>query len=144
MILSEFFGYLKDILSSKFPGLPIIIENKGNIETQMEEALAKQGMYALIRIPDYNFKGIKDDAIVYDVFQLQVSVVENVIINRSNINITNVVYGKSAQEVALQIANYLQFSLQPKLNLDNIHVDYIDKLFIADVYFNTTLAIVDK
>lgn len=144
MTLSEFFNSLKDSLASKFPGLPIIIENKGDIQTSMEEALAKQGMYVLMRIPDYAFRGMNGDSIVYDVYQLQLSVVENVIVNRSSINISNIVYGKSAQEVALQLANFMQFSFQPKMNLDNIHVDYIDNLFVADVYFNTTLAINDK
>ena len=144
MTLSEFFNSLKDSLASKFPGLPIIIENKGDIQTSMEEALAKQGMYVLMRIPDYSFRGMNDDSIVYDVYQLQLSVVENVIVNRSSINISDIVYGKSAQEVALQLANFMQFSFQPKMNLDNIHVDYIDNLFVADVYFNTTLAISDK
>ena len=38
MTLSEFFNSLKDSLASKFPGLPIIIENKGDIQTSMEEA----------------------------------------------------------------------------------------------------------
>lgn len=144
MTLSEFFNSLKDSLASKFPGLPIIIENKGDIQTSMEEALAKQGMYVLLRIPDYTFRGMNGDSIVYDVYQLQLSVVENVIVNRSSINISDIVYGKSAQEVALQLANFMQFSFQPKMNLDNIHVDYIDNLFVADVYFNTTLAINDK
>ena len=144
MTLSEFFNSLKDSLASKFPGLPIIIENKGDIQTSMEEALAKQGMYVLLRIPDYTFRGMNDDSIVYDVYQLQLSVVENVIVNRSSINISDIVYGKSAQEVALQLANFMQFSFQPKMNLDNIHIDYIDNLFVADVYFNTTLAISDK
>ena len=144
MTLSEFFNSLKDSLASKFPGLPIIIENKGDIQTSMEEALAKQGMYVLMRIPDYTFRGMNGDSIVYDVYQLQLSVVENVIVNRSSINISDIVYGKSAQEVALQLANFMQFSFQPKMNLDNIHVDYIDNLFVADVYFNTTLAISDK
>lgn len=144
MTLSEFFNSLKDSLASKFPGLPIIIENKGDIQTSMEEALAKQGMYVLLRIPDYTFRGMNDDSIVYDVYQLQLSVVENVIVNRSSINISDIVYGKSAQEVALQLANFMQFSFQPKMNLDNIHVDYIDNLFVADVYINTTLAINDK
>lgn len=144
MTLSEFFNSLKDSLASKFPGLPIIIENKGDIQTSMEEALAKQGMYVLMRIPDYSFRGMNGDSIVYDVYQLQLSVVENVIVNRSSINISDIVYGKSAQEVALQLANFMQFSFQPKMNLDNIHVDYIDNLFVADVYFNTTLAINDK
>lgn len=144
MTLSEFFDGLKDQLASKFPGLPIIIENKGDIQTSMEEALAKQGMYVLIRIPDYSFRGTNVDSIVYDVYQLQLSVVENVIVNRSSINISDIVYGKSAQEVALQLANFMQFSFQPKMNLDNIHVDYIDNLFVADVYLNTTLAISDK
>lgn len=144
MTLSEFFNGLKDSLASKFPGLPIIIENKGDIQTSMEEALAKQGMYVLMRIPDYSFRGTNVDSIVYDVYQLQLSVVENVIVNRSSINISNIVYGKSAQEVALQLANFMQLSFQPKMNLDNIHVDYIDNLFVADVYFNTTLAISDK
>lgn len=144
MTLSEFFNGLKDSLASKFPGLPIIIENKGDIQTSMEEALAKQGMYVLMRIPDYSFRGTNVDSIVYDVYQLQLSVVENVIVNRSSINISNIVYGKSAQEVALQLANFMQLSFQQKMNLDNIHVDYIDNLFVADVYFNTTLAISDK
>lgn len=144
MTLSEFFDGLKDSLASKFPGLPIIIENKGDIQTGMEEALAKQGMYVLMRIPDYAFRGMNADSIVYDVYQLQLSVVENVIVNRSSINISDIVYGKSAQEVALQLANFMQFSFQPKMNLDNIHVDYIDNLFVADVYFNTTLALSDK
>lgn len=144
MTLSEFFNSLKDSLASKFPGLPIIIENKGDIQTSMEEALAKQGMYVLLRIPDYTFRGMNGDSIVYDVYQLQLSVVENVIVNRSSINISDIVYGKSAQEVALQLANFMQFSFQPKMNLDNIHVDYIDNLFVADVYINTTLAINDK
>ena len=97
-----------------------------------------------MRIPDYAFRGMNGDSIVYDVYQLQLSVVENVIVNRSSINISDIVYGKSAQEVALQLANFMQFSFQPKMNLDNIHVDYIDNLFVADVYFNTTLAISDK
>lgn len=144
MTLSEFFNSLKDSLASKFPSLPIIIENKGDIQTSIEEALAKQGMYVLLRIPDYTFRGMNGDSIVYDVYQLQLSVVENVIVNRSSINISDIVYGKSAQEVALQLANFMQFSFQPKMNLDNIHVDYIDNLFVADVYINTTLAINDK
>lgn len=136
MKLADLTQSIKDLLQTNFPNVPVLCEDKGDIDFEAENALAKQGIYMLIRIPQLVNQGLNiSDKLVLTATSMLIQVSENVPVNRHRTDYI------SANQLSLDVAEYLVGQLKSAVNLTDIVIDYVDGLLIATISFETTFNI---
>lgn len=138
MTLSDLTTFIKDIISVNLPELPIIVEDKGDIDFEANNALAKQGIYALVRIPSMTYQGKPDsDKLYLTATSMLIQISENVPVNRHKTDY------KTVHDYALRVSNIIMKNLPNIVTLIDINIDYVDGLLIATNNFETTFQISD-
>lgn len=136
MTLSDLSNSIKTLLSEQFPNIPVIVEDKGDIEMEANNALAKQGIYMLIRFPNIINQGnIGNNQIGLTVSSMLVQISEHPPVNRHKQNYI------ACQTLAIDVAKYLTNKLNGYITLNDIVSDYADTLMVGTVSFETTFII---
>lgn len=135
MKLSDLTLFIKDLLSVNLPELPIISEDKGDIDYEANNALAKQGIYALIRFPQLNYQGKINDKLSLTATSMIIQISENVPVNRHKSEYL------TCNDYAIKISHILMNKLNGVATLIDINIDYVDGLLIATNNFETTFQI---
>lgn len=75
--------YVANQLSGDMPTIEWLPENRRDLDYQIKKALGQQGIVGIIHTPRVIFNGkTSDNDISWDVDQLEVDVIENVLVNR--------------------------------------------------------------
>lgn len=135
MKLTDLTTFVKDLLAVNLPELPIIIEDRGDIDYEATNALSKQGIYALIRFPTLSYQGRSENSLSLTATSMIIQVSENISVNRhKNEYIT-------CNQYAIQISQIILKELTAVATLVDINFDYVDGLLVATNNFETTFQI---
>lgn len=137
MKFADLTDFIKDFLQTEFPELPIILEDKGDIEYEANNAIAKQGVYMLIRFPQFVFQGISNDKLGLTATSMIIQISENVPVNRHKTEFI------TANAYSFKVAKVVMDKLKNIVNLVDVYNDYVDGLMISTVNFETTFNITD-
>jgi hypothetical protein len=138
MKFSDLTTYIKELLAEELPDLPILLEDRGDIEFESNNALAKQGVYALVRFPLLNYQGMTNNKkISLSASSMVIQVSENIPINRHKTAYV------TANEYAIKISHIILNKLSTVANLIDINVDFVEGLLIASINFETTIQITE-
>lgn len=138
MTLSDLTLFIKDIISVNLPELPVIVEDKGDIDFEATNALNKQGIYALVRIPTMTYQGqTVDDKLSLTATSMLIQISENIPVNRHQTDYITV------HDYAIKVGNVIQRNLPHAANLLEINIDYVEGLLVATISFETTFQITD-
>ena len=90
---------------SDLSAIGFLIENRFDIETEIQSRLKKQGICGIIMTPTLTFQGISDDHkdIVYQCDNLTIQITEYVPINRAK----NKLSCQTSQDIAIKVADVL-------------------------------------
>lgn len=135
MKLSDLTTFIKDLLAVNLPELPIILEDKGDIEYEANNALSKQGIYALVRFPQLNFQGKINDKLSLTATSMVIQISENVPVNRHKKEYL------TCNDYAIKVSQIVMQNLNGVANLVDINIDYVEGLLIATNNFETTFQI---
>ena len=111
-ILDEVQTYVADKLNSNtdLSCCPFIAENAKSVDFEIKKALGKQGICGLVLTPKATFAGsFEDKSLVWQLDELEISIVENVTVNR----------GKKDGYISGQDASMIVFDTLCPLSGDN-------------------------
>lgn len=138
MTLSDLTTFIKDIISVNLPELQVIVEDKGDIDFEATNALSKQGIYALVRIPSMTYQGRTDaDKLSLTATGMLIQISENIPVNRHKTDYITV------HDYAIKVGNIITKNLPHVANLTEINIDYVEGLLVATISFETTFQITD-
>lgn len=136
MTLADLSNTIKTLLSEQFPDIPVIVEDKGDITMEANNALAKQGIYMLVRFPHIINQGsIADNQLGLTVSSMLIQISEHPAVNRHKKNYI------AGQNLSIDVAKFITNSLNGCATLNDITTDFIDTLAIASISFDTTILI---
>lgn len=133
-IITDIEEYIVNVLQDG--GIPAIAENSLDIAYEVQNALTKQGLAAVVAVISLEHQGNNSEKLKYDA-NIEIQILENPIINRARLKKQGLTSG-TAMDLALQAADALA---QPySFNVPRFSVDTISQT-TQDAHVLVTLSI---